>query len=183
MARSADLLHLEKARARRAQPEATAGSWDWHWPVQPGLRLPGGALTLRADRRGPLDLDALGPVLSVRMRRGGERLRPVRGGPRRSLKGLLQEARVPHEERARLPLLFCRDRLLAVGDRWLDRRIRAGGRRDAPSRPAQLPRALGCWGKFFAPPPPIDVLICRPVVAFAKSWPRHHATGTPRAYI
>ena len=85
-------------------------------------------LTLRADARGPLDLEALTAVLSVRTRRGGERLRPRAGGPRRLLKGLLQEARVPLQERAQLPLLYCGDTLVAVGDRWLDASVQAGAR-------------------------------------------------------
>ena len=60
-----------------------------------GCRRRSGGCALSADAHGPLDLDALAPLLSVRVRRGGERLRPRRGGPRRTLKGLLQEARVP----------------------------------------------------------------------------------------
>lgn len=51
-----------------------------------------------------------GPV-EVRVRRGGEHLRPHPGGARRSLKKLLQEAALPPWERARLPLLFCGGRL------------------------------------------------------------------------
>jgi tRNA(Ile)-lysidine synthase len=82
-------------------------------------------LSLRGDRRGPLDLDALGATLSVRRRRGGERLRPVRGGARRALKSLLQEARVPLAERSRMPLVYAGERLIAVADRWLDESVQA----------------------------------------------------------
>ena len=39
-------------------------------------------------------------------RRGGERLRLAAGGPSRTLKNLLREARVPEWERSCLPLLF-----------------------------------------------------------------------------
>ena len=125
--RSADLLHLESARPPRARAGAAAepDSWEWHWPAQARLHLPGGSLTLRADRRGPLDLDALGARLTVRMRRGGERLRPRRGGVRRTLKGLLQEARVPVKERAGLPLLFRDDILVAVAGLYLDAEVQA----------------------------------------------------------
>jgi hypothetical protein len=45
---------------------------------------------------------------------------------RRSLKGLLQEARVPAEERAGLPLIFRGDTLVAVADLFLDASVRAG---------------------------------------------------------
>jgi len=64
---------------------------------------------------------------------GGERLRPVRGGPRRALKQLLQEARVPVARRAQLPLLFDRGRLIGVADLWLDESVQAhpGSRRRA----------------------------------------------------
>jgi tRNA(Ile)-lysidine synthase len=61
----------------------------------------------------------------LRERRGGERLRPVRGGPRRALKQLLQEARVPVPRRAQLPLLFDRGRLIGVADLWLDESVQA----------------------------------------------------------
>ena len=126
--RHAQLLRLEEATAGARAPDAPA-SLSWPWRRQRQLAWPGGGvLTLRADARGPLDLEALTPVLSVRTRRGGERLRPVAGGPRRLLKGLLQEARVPLQERAQLPLLYCGDTLVAVGDRWLDASVQAGAR-------------------------------------------------------
>jgi tRNA(Ile)-lysidine synthase len=128
--READLVHLQAhARSpqrpgRRATPDAPL---TWRWALRRPLRLPGGrgALTLEVASRGPLSLAALPPVLTVRQRRGGERLRPVPGGPRRTLKGLLQEARVPLEERARLPLIFAGETLLAVGERWLDATVQA----------------------------------------------------------
>lgn len=50
-------------------------------------------------------------AVEIRVRCGGERLRPHPGGPRRSLKKLLQEAAVPPWERDRLPLLFCGEHL------------------------------------------------------------------------
>jgi tRNA(Ile)-lysidine synthase len=128
--REQDLLVLRaapaqaaRAGAARAQPAEPPRSWRWQ--RQRTLALAGGSLTLKTDARGPLDLDALAPQLTLRERRGGERLRPVRGGPRRALKGLLQEARIPVEERARLPLLFAGERLLAVADLWLDESVQA----------------------------------------------------------
>jgi tRNA(Ile)-lysidine synthase len=63
--------------------------------------------------------------LVVRWRRGGERLRPRAGGPSRTLKALLQQARVAPAERACLPLLYARMRLIAVADRWSDVSIHA----------------------------------------------------------
>jgi tRNA(Ile)-lysidine synthetase-like protein len=65
-------------------------------------------------------------LLTVGCRRGGERLRPRRGGPRRALKSLLQEARVPVTERAGVPLIFAGEQLVAAADLWLDESIQHG---------------------------------------------------------
>jgi tRNA(Ile)-lysidine synthase len=46
-------------------------------------------------------------AVAIRTRSGGERLQPDRRRPRRTLKNLMQEARIPPWERERLPLLFC----------------------------------------------------------------------------
>ena len=125
--REAQLLHLLPAA-----PAATltgAPELAWRWRRQPRLTWPGGGvLSLESDPHGPLDLAALAGVLRVRARGGGERLQPRPGGPRRLLKGLLQEARVPVQERARLPLIFSGARLVAVADRWLDASVQAGAR-------------------------------------------------------
>ncbi|MEK7751310.1 MAG: tRNA lysidine(34) synthetase TilS, partial [Acidobacteriota bacterium] len=50
----------------------------------------------------------------IRLRQGGEKLRLLPSGPTRSLKNLLQEARMPPWERERLPLVYCGDTLVAV---------------------------------------------------------------------
>jgi tRNA(Ile)-lysidine synthase len=89
---------------------------------------------LTPDRRGPLSLAALPQTLAVRVRAGGERLAPVRGGPRRALKSLLQEARVPLSERARLPLIFAGSKLVAVADLWLDESVQADGGESSRAR-------------------------------------------------
>jgi len=52
--------------------------------------------------------------LSFRLRQGGEKLRLRAQGSTRSLKNLLQEARLPPWERERLPLIYCADALVAV---------------------------------------------------------------------
>jgi tRNA(Ile)-lysidine synthase len=53
-------------------------------------------------------------IVCIRLRQGGERLRLQANGPTRSLKNLLQEARLPPWERERLPLVYCGDLLVAV---------------------------------------------------------------------
>jgi tRNA(Ile)-lysidine synthase len=143
--RDGDLLSLY---SRSAQPSpVVAASLStaeliWLWRTSSALELPHGlgTLQLEPDGRGPIDLDALPEELVVRWRAGGERLVPRRGGPSRTLKNLLQEARVPVTERGRLPLLFSTPaegaKLLAVGDLLLDETVQvtAGTRRRARLR-------------------------------------------------
>jgi tRNA(Ile)-lysidine synthase len=132
--REAGLLRLRVAgRARRGAPrDATAGAREirWRWRVAPVCALPGdlGQLELRPEPHGPLDLAALPASLTIRWRRGGERLSLGAGRPRRALKSLLQEAQLPLAQRARLPLLFSGGRLVAVADLWLDESVQAGPR-------------------------------------------------------
>jgi tRNA(Ile)-lysidine synthase len=69
-----------------------------------------------------------GRRLSVRLRHGGERLRPDARRPRRSLKNLFQEAGVPPWRRERLPMLFCGDALVWVPGLGVDAAWQAAGR-------------------------------------------------------
>ncbi|HYL04287.1 MAG TPA: tRNA lysidine(34) synthetase TilS [Steroidobacteraceae bacterium] len=139
--RTGELLVLAGADGGRAAPAAAArargaaGGIRWRWRAQPVCELPEGCgrLELRADAHGPVDLAALPATLTIRWRRGGERLTPLAGGARRALKSLLQEARVPAAERGLLPLIYGHGALVAVADRWLDQSVqaRAGARRRA----------------------------------------------------
>ena len=128
--------HREQLSIRLTVKETAHGGPDepleWSWRAQASLTLPQGTLELKPDAHGPIDLDALPPILTVRRRQGGERIRLSRGGPRRALKSLLQEARVPIEQRASVPLLFAGEALLAAGELWVDESIRAA--RDTLSR-------------------------------------------------
>jgi tRNA(Ile)-lysidine synthase len=88
---------------------------DWNgkrvWPL-PEL---GGTLHFVRGLGAGLDCALIGERgLSVRLRQGGEKLRLQPGGSTRSLKNLLQEARMPPWERERLPLIYCADTLVAV---------------------------------------------------------------------
>jgi len=124
-------LTRRRAGARAAPAAVALGEVTWHWRDNRRCVLPGafGTLAIRRDARGPLDLEKLAPALALRARRGGERLRPVRGGPRRTLKNLLQEARVPVAQRARMPLIYDGERLIAAADLWLDESVQADGPR------------------------------------------------------
>ncbi len=105
--------HAYLLPARSAPPAGFRRDWDGRraWPL-PEL---GG--TLRFVRRKESGLAcarivALG--LNIRQRQGGEKFRLRPGGSTRSLKNLLQEARMPPWERERLPLIYCGDTLVAV---------------------------------------------------------------------
>jgi tRNA(Ile)-lysidine synthase len=52
--------------------------------------------------------------VTLRLRNGGETLRPHATAATRSLKNLLQEHHVPPWQRERLPLLYCGDELVCV---------------------------------------------------------------------
>ena len=95
-----------RTESRSAPTELPDFVWSWRDAPDFDLPHPLGKLQLEPDPHGPIDLDALPHPLTIRWRRGGERLAPRRGGPRRALKSLLQESRVPASDRAQLPLLF-----------------------------------------------------------------------------
>ena len=124
--RQGDLLSLHGAGEGHDRAEIV-----WHWRDTVACDLPYnlGKLELEPDDRGPVDLDALPEELTIRWRSGGERLVPRRGGPRRSLKNLLQEAHVPAADRSRLPLLYAITptgaQLVAVADLLLDETVQA----------------------------------------------------------
>jgi len=117
------LLSLE---LRAAQGALAPLLWDWRRAPVLELAAGAGRLELITDPHGPLDLDALPSPLTVSGRRGGEQLRPRPGGPRRTVKALLQQARIAHAERWSLPLLASGGQLLAVADLWVDATVQAG---------------------------------------------------------
>ena len=99
---------------------------SWRGETQLRLDELGGTLTMRRKRGEGISLAKLdGKALTVRVRRGGETLRPDAGRPRRSLKNLLQEARVPPWRRATLPLLYCGRTLVGVPGIGIDAAFKA----------------------------------------------------------
>jgi tRNA(Ile)-lysidine synthase len=72
-------------------------------------------LIFRQTQGQGISLDRLqGAPVTLRLRNGGETLRPHATAATRSLKNLLQEHRVPPWLRERLPLLYCGDELVSV---------------------------------------------------------------------
>jgi tRNA(Ile)-lysidine synthase len=122
-------VQVDPPPVREPSVEFTAKSWRWTADRRCILNDLRDAIELIDDPHGPIDLARLPRRISIRARRGGESLRPGPRSRRQSLKKLLQTARIPPDERARLPLLFSgegpKGPLIAVGDRWIDASIAA----------------------------------------------------------
>lgn len=99
-----------------------------HWAGERRLALPalGGELRFRAVRGKGIAADHR--PLEVRLRAGGERLKPDARRPRRTLKNLFQEAGVPAWQRDRLPLLYRGDKLVWAPGLGVDAAFQAAGR-------------------------------------------------------
>ncbi len=123
------VLEVKSEHPSAATPETVSKSWDWEAHRECVVNTAGDRLILVDDIAGPIDLDRLPSPLVLGRRRGGESLRPAARARTKSLKKLLQSARMTVEQRARLPLLFAgsgaRSRLIAAGDRWLDVSVNA----------------------------------------------------------
>lgn len=105
-----DQLWLDQANLRL--PE----NWQLDWlPARP-LSLPGGLGSLAVIGEA---VRHLGP-LRVRDGRPGDRLRSRAGGHARPVKTLMHEAGIPPWQRKAWPRLLDGERLLAVGDCWLN---------------------------------------------------------------
>lgn len=78
-----------------------------------------GELALLADGEPGLPAPLVDAGLTLRQRRGGERIKPVGQSHTRTLKNLLHEAGVVPWMRDRLPLVYSGDTLVAVADLWL----------------------------------------------------------------
>jgi tRNA(Ile)-lysidine synthase len=104
-------VHIRKVEAI---PEVR---WHLVWRGEECLPIPGLAGTLRFARciGAGVSLQKInGQPITIRLRQGGERLRPDCNRPRRSLKNLLREASLPPWQRQRLPLIFSAERLVCV---------------------------------------------------------------------
>jgi tRNA(Ile)-lysidine synthase len=129
--RHAGRLHL--VRSGSAPP----AHYEKLWRGEKEITLPelGGVLTLVPGSGGGVSRARLrGRAITIRLRRGGERLQPDCRRPRRSLKNLLQEARIAPWERERLPLIFCGEALIWAPGIGVDCAFQAG-RGEAALRP------------------------------------------------
>jgi tRNA(Ile)-lysidine synthase len=101
-----DLLY-----AMRTLPDLPE-QWQTVWNGAPLSLAAGGSLALDADATPQVSL-------RVRYRDGGERFKPHGSAHTRELRTLLQEAGIPPWLRERVPLIYDREELLAVGDLFL----------------------------------------------------------------
>ena len=125
-------LRLYRGKLHLHDDAATTEFRSVSWRGEARLALPalGGEMRFRKARGKGIAFDSAGKNLfSVRLRRGGERLQPHAGRPRRTLKNLFQEAGIPPWQRARLPMLFCGDDLVWVPGLGIDVRYQASGAR------------------------------------------------------
>lgn len=110
------------------------------WKGEARLELPAldGELRFSRVRGAGLDSALLrNKTFHVRLRSGGERLRPDARRPSRTLKNLFQEAGVPPWERERMPLLFCGKDLVWAPGLGVDAKYLSAGR-----APGIVPRWL-----------------------------------------
>ncbi len=105
-----------------------AARFEQSWNGCGVLALPqfGGSLRLIRSTGEGIAADALrSALLVVRVRRGGETLRPAQGGRRRTVRNLLQEAAMPPWLRERLPFLYVDGELAAIPGLGVDARFQA----------------------------------------------------------
>ena len=110
-----------------AAPSSGAGPVFWRgdatvWIPAAGVRVRMVPAIGQGLRQAAL---AAGEVM-LGVRAGGEHLRLRAGGPRRSLKNLLQEHAIPPWQRERLPLLWCDGQLAWVAGIGFEADLRAG---------------------------------------------------------
>lgn len=95
-------------------PPAPAWSEPVRWRGETRLDVPAAGVVVQLDPvvgRGLKRSMLESAVVTLGVRRGGERLRLHTGGPHRSLKNLMQEHAIPPWQRERLPLLWCDGKL------------------------------------------------------------------------
>ena len=110
-------LHIWKGRLWALPPEIVIDiDWTSSWHGEP-LALPGGGQLSLTDPSA-----RLAEPLNVRLRRGGERIKPAGDAHTRELRDLFQQGLMPPWQRAACPLLYADDELVAVADRWISAR-------------------------------------------------------------
>lgn len=127
-------LRVYRGRLAIEKPARAAAFRPVRWRGEPSLALPGLGGELRFRRVRGRGIATAHRPLQVRVRSGGERLKPDARRPRRTLKNLFQEAGVPPWQRDRLPLLFHGEQLVWAPELGVDAAFQA-----AAGAPGVLP--------------------------------------------
>jgi tRNA(Ile)-lysidine synthase len=99
----------------------------WRGEAQLDVAELGGTLRMRKSRGSGISAARLSTgMVTIRRRSGGERLRVHAAGATRTIKNLMQEARIPSWERDRLPFIYCGDELVCVPGLAIASAYRAG---------------------------------------------------------
>jgi tRNA(Ile)-lysidine synthase len=114
--------YRDRLYAMSPLPPAPQAAVNWDWKRQPDIDLGPGTGTLRLIRAGESGLRLREPPCPLRIewRRPAGKLRPEPKRPARSLRYLFQEAGLVPWMRNRAPLLVANDRLIAIGDLYVD---------------------------------------------------------------
>jgi tRNA(Ile)-lysidine synthase len=121
------VVHVRHTGASRTMSSpATEWQLAWHGEKQLVIDKLGGTLEFVPRKGAGISLQKLSEnAVTIRPRQGGERLRPDRKRPRRSLKNLLREASLPPWEREMLPLIFSGEHLICIPGIGVDCDFRA----------------------------------------------------------
>lgn len=120
--RHGDVLHLLLSSPEAAQSSPVT------WRGERSIALPhlGGILTMTPRKGAGLSVARLtAEPVTIRSRKGGERVQPDPNRPTRTAKNLLQEAAMPAWERERLPFIYCGEVLAAIPGIAADHRFSA----------------------------------------------------------
>ncbi|OOG45741.1 tRNA lysidine(34) synthetase TilS [Rhodanobacter sp. C01] len=110
-------LHIWKDRLWALPPaQAVDPDWQASWHGE-ALPLPDGGQLSLAEAGAHL-----AEPLTVRLRQGGERIKPAGDAHTRELRHLFQQRQLPPWQRNVCPLLYAGDELVAVADRWITSR-------------------------------------------------------------
>ena len=103
---------------RQPLPPVSAGDWQYEWSGMHALEIPEihGRLILQPRHGSGIRQSLVKAGLTVKPRSGGESCQPAGDAHRRDLKTIFQNHHIPPWERARMPLIYHGDELLAVAD-------------------------------------------------------------------
>lgn len=138
--RHGSLVYVLPAQA----PSTAALSVTWHGEREIAVPGGGGVLAMVPGRGNGISAAKLrGAEVTIRGRTSGERLQIRNGGPRRTVKNLLQEARITPWDRERLPFIYCGDALACIPGVAIDWRFMAAGS-EASIKPSWHAERLIC---------------------------------------